>query len=61
MPACVRSQDDALGGGQCKVVKGEGPVEIDKMVTRGYPQPGAGGYIFPDFELSFCVEYKGIA
>ena len=59
----VCDEDD---GDDCVIGRASHPIEIstevvkvENVVVAGQPQPGAAGYAFPDFEISFEFEFKG--
>ena len=54
-------EDDALGMATIPIAfSTEGPIVIENLVMEGQPQDGAVGYCFPDSELSFSIEFKGV-
>ena len=54
------ADDDALGIGLIPVTYSGEKFTIEKAVMKGQAQEGTAGYFFPDFEVSFDLEFKGI-
>ena len=53
------SADDCLGGNKVPIQRGT-PVVHEKLPLKGHKQPGAAGYYFTDFEISFNISFGGL-
>ena len=56
----IHNPDDALGAALYAFTVAEGVVAVDKLLMKGY-EHGAQGVVFPDFEASFAIEFRGVA
>jgi len=56
----VTKEDDAIGSAVVKIDTSGGgaPVAVEKVTLKGREQEGAGGYVLPDFEVSFTYTAK---
>ena len=54
----INSPDDALGGAVVSLNLAAGAANVGPIVMKGYPKPEAEDEVFPDFEVSFSVEYR---
>ena len=54
----VTNEDDAIGSViiPVDVSGGSGKVQVGRITLKGREQEGAGGYVLPDFEMSFSYE-----